>query len=124
MNTIISFLERTPIMESACMKLDIARSTVYRWMNSDADFKSRVEHALENGRDTVNDVAESRLIEKVKNGDMGAVKYWLTNNNGRFKKSQQNSVSHELPQIPQEVVGEFVRFLYSKHDEPEKPDVQ
>lgn len=85
---IIESLEKTPIIEIACAKLKISRSTLYRWIESEPGFRDRIEEALDVGRSIVTDVAESHLISGVKEGDKGYVKYWLSNNCVRYKKNQ------------------------------------
>lgn len=85
---IIESLEKTPIMEIACAKLKISRSTLYRWIESEPGFRIKVEEALDIGRSIVTDVAESHIISGVKEGDKAYVKYWLSNNCVRYKKNQ------------------------------------
>jgi hypothetical protein len=85
---IIESLEKTPIIEIACAKLKISRSTLYRWIESEPGFRIKVEEALDTGRSIVTDVAESHLISGVKEGEKGYVKYWLSNNCVRYKKNQ------------------------------------
>ena len=122
MRKMVEYLERTPVVESACSKLDISRSTYYRWMESDLDFKKDIEQALEQGRSVVDDVAESHLISGIKDGNMGAVKFWLANNNERYKKSVQ-IIKQEMSPVPEEIVDKFMRFIFSKRYDEESPKV-
>ena len=43
-------------------------------------FKARVEKALPMGIDSINDLAESCVIQNIKAGKLEAAKYWLENN--------------------------------------------
>src|SRR3989338_4560343 len=77
------FLEQIksiPNVSLACEKVGLSRNTVYRWCNEDPEFKERVDAALENGIESVNDLAESKLITNINNGNMRAIQYWLDNN--------------------------------------------
>lgn len=121
MKKMIEYLERTPVVESACAKLGISRSTYYRWIESDAEFKKKVEVALQQGRSVVDDVAESHLISGIKGGNMAAVKFWLANNNDRYKKSVQ-VIKEEMPSVPVEVIEKFISLMFSKRHEEGTPE--
>lgn len=81
---VIDLLYRTPIIESVCQKVGFGRATFYRWRADDADFDEKVCIALNHSRATVNDLAESKLLEAVKRGESWAIKYWLPHNNQRY----------------------------------------
>lgn len=81
---LIRILEETPLVNYACKKVGIGRTTFYRWMHSNPDFRREVERALESGRAQWNEVAESSLMKNVKNGMMDAVKFYLVNNDERY----------------------------------------
>ena len=102
-------LERVPVIEVACKKVGIARSTYYRWIAEDSEFESSAEKALDAGRSVINDVAESKIIQKVSDGDWRAVKYWLESNNKRYARPRRAA---EAPTFevdkPQQVIVKFV----------------
>ena len=102
-------LERVPVIEVACKKVGIARSTYYRWITEDSEFESSAEKALDTGRCVINDVAESKIIQKVSDGDWRAVKYWLESNNKRYARPRRAA---EAPTFevdkPQQVIVKFV----------------
>lgn len=72
-------LRKIPNISLACEKVGIARNTVYRWRSEDHDFDTRVEEALASGVDSVNDLAESKLVTNINHGNMRAIQYWLDN---------------------------------------------
>lgn len=102
-------LERVPVIEVACKKVGIARSTYYRWITEDSEFESSAEKALDTGRCVINDVAESKIIQKVSDGDWRAVKYWLESNNKRYARPRRAA---EAPTFevdkPRQVIVKFV----------------
>jgi len=85
-NKFLEQLERVPNVSLACEKVGIARNTVYRWRGEDPDFKARMDTALMAGTDSMNDLAESKLITHINNGNMRAIQYWLDNNKKNYIK--------------------------------------
>lgn len=77
-------LRKTPIVSVVCERLGISRQTVYRWKTEDPDFAREFELALEAGRETVTDLAESKLISNINRGDPRSIEYWLRNNSLRY----------------------------------------
>lgn len=73
-------LRTIPNVSLACEKVGLSRNTVYRWCKEDPEFKARLDEALESGVESVNDLAESKLIANINSGSMRAIQYWLDNN--------------------------------------------
>ena len=86
-------LKRVPIVSVVCEKLNLSRQTVYRWQSEDPEFKELFEDALNNGRDAITDLAESKLITEINKGEMRAIEYWLTNNTNRYYKPKKPQVT-------------------------------
>lgn len=76
----LELLGETPIVSAVCKKLNISRQTIYRWRKEDRDFKLSFDKAISYGRDNINDLAESKIIESIKNGNPQMIKFWLQNN--------------------------------------------
>lgn len=74
---IIKQLKKTPIIEYACKRAGIGRSTFYRWRKSDEIFAEKVEESLIAGNQLVNDMAESQLINAIRSQNMTAIIFWL-----------------------------------------------
>lgn len=73
--------------------MHIDRSTLYDWKNKNSDFAD----ILRQNKDYCDSVAEDKLFEKVKEGDMGAIRFWLTNRRSKdWKDKQELEVSGEL----------------------------
>ena len=70
-------LNRIPIVQIACEKSDISRASYYRWRQEDPEFASLTDEAIESGVSLINDMAESQLIASIKEGNLGALTYWL-----------------------------------------------
>ena len=106
---LIKQLEKIPIVELAIKKSSISRSTYYRWMGEDTSFKRSVKEAHAKGLDYMNDVAESKLIQKVHNGDTAMVKYWLNHNAKRYGAKHAPEIYIIADNIPQEKINEITQ---------------
>ena len=84
-------LSKTPVVNAVCKQVDISRNTVYRWLKKYPEFKKGFEECMSQGIDNVNDLATSQTINKIKQGDSGMIKYWLSHNDDRFMKKPKNS---------------------------------
>lgn len=78
-----------PIVQLACKRAGVSRATYYRWLKEDPKFAQECDEAFEKGRQSINDLAESKLIHKVNEGDMRAISFWLSNNKENYRKIRQ-----------------------------------
>ena len=62
-----------------CNKANIPKANIYRWKEEDSEFKARLDEALKKGNDSMCDIAEYQLFKKVQEGNLGAIKYFLSN---------------------------------------------
>ncbi len=75
-----------PNVTLACEKSGLSRNTIYRWCKEDPDFKDRLDETISMGTESVNDLAESKLISKINSGNMRAITYWLDNNKKTYMR--------------------------------------
>ncbi len=83
------FLEQIksiPNVSLACEKIGLSRNTVYRWCKEDLKFKERLDEAIIAGTESVNDLAESKLIGHINSGNLRAIQYWLDNNKKNYAR--------------------------------------
>jgi len=95
-----SFLEqlmRVPNVSLACEKVGLARNTVYRWRKEDPDFQARMDEALTTGVNSVNDLAESKLVGHINNGSMRAIEYWLDNHKKEYVRPRPKNLKGNTP---------------------------
>lgn len=96
--TLIEQLRKTPIIEVACKKTGIGRATFYRWKKDDPDFASDAEFAIQEGSQLVNDMAESQLINAIKNGNLTGIIFWLKNHHKQYSpKLEVTTKKGDLP---------------------------
>lgn len=84
---IVDELEKAPIVLAVCQRVGISRATFYRWLKDDGTFAESVENSKREGIHTINDLAESKLIANIKNGDNTAIIYWLKHNHLKYKEA-------------------------------------
>lgn len=77
-------LQETPFLSYVCRKMGLSRTTIYRWKKSSLEFSEKLDRALELGKENINDMAETCLTQKVRDGDMVAIKFWLQHNNSKY----------------------------------------
>lgn len=112
--SILDHLGDNPLIERACKKVGIVRSTFYRWCDSDPEFKVKAEVAIEFGRGKLNDFAESKLMEAINTGNVQAIRYWLDNNSKRYAFVSKA----ELKRLRffENIVGELLDAAVAKDD--------
>jgi len=81
---LIEQLRKTPIVLVACEKMSISRATFYRWFKEDENFKESAQEALGDGKNLINDMAESQLISSIKDKNFQAIAYWLKHNHPNY----------------------------------------
>jgi hypothetical protein len=103
-------LKKTALVSNACAKSGIAKANVYRWRNEDQEFKARMKDAVSEGRDLMNDVAESVIIGKMKEKDLKAAQYYLGHNHPRYMhKDPHSRYEKEMKaNIPSQAYSAFV----------------
>lgn len=80
MNALLEQLTKNPVIQVACQRVGIGRSTYYEWRETNKVFAKESSDALVEGKKFMNDIAESQLIKAIGEGKMTAIIYWLKNN--------------------------------------------
>src|SRR3989344_4955234 len=78
-------LRKIPIIQVACEKVGLSRTSVYRRKDEDPEFKKEMEKAMADGEALVNDMSESQLLTLIKEKNWSAISFWLRHRNPRFK---------------------------------------
>jgi len=76
-------LKETPIIEYACKKLNVSRSTYYRWRKN-KKFAEVAEKALTEGEELITDMSEGQLISLIKDRNFPAIQLWLKNHHPKY----------------------------------------
>lgn len=93
---ILEQLKKSPIIQIACNKCNISRSTFYRWKNEDNDFSEKSEKAILEGLHLINDLAESQLITAIKDRNLTSIIFWLKSHHDSYKNKMELSGKVEI----------------------------
>lgn len=103
-NAMIEALEQSlGIVTTACKQVDIDRTTHYRWLKEDEEYKAKVEELS----DVALDFAESQLFKQIKDGNTTATIFFL-------KTKGQRRGYIERYQVEDTTQSEFLKFLESQ----------
>ncbi len=75
----LDYLRKDPGISIACLRSGVSRQTYYRWLGEDPEFAKNVETAIREGNRFMNDIANSTLLNMIKEKNFQAVKYRLGN---------------------------------------------
>jgi len=90
---ILENLKQVPIISVACQKCGIGRASYYRWKEEDKNFAKEADKALQDGKQLINDLAESQLINAIKDQNMTGIIWWLRNNHPGYTNKIELSAS-------------------------------
>lgn len=89
---LLNELEKNGNIFLSCLKTNIGRSTFHRWKNEDKEFSKKADRAEQQGRLNNCDIGEHTLMLKVKEKDLGAIKYLLGHNSPRYRAKKISNV--------------------------------
>lgn len=116
-------LVRVPNVSLACEKIGLSRNTIYRWRSEDPTFAARMDTALVAGTESVNDLAESKLISHINNGNFRAIQYWLDNHKKEYiKPRDKNMWQPFVPVTKIQIVGLEGYTAKKMEEEPHVPE--
>lgn len=132
---LIEQLRRTPIVQVACEKTGIGRASYYRWRKDDSDFSKACDEAMAEGVELVCDLAESKLINSIKEQNHGAISFWLRHRHPAYaeklhiqaKVEADISLSPEQEELVRKALKNVTRVLTpppidAQYDDPaERP---
>lgn len=106
---LLALLEKTPIVEAACKKAGLPRSTFYRWRKDDEAFAELCDETIELSVGRINDLAESQLINAIKNQNMTAITFWLKHHHGKYRNRLE--IDARIQTVQQELTPEQVEVV-------------
>lgn len=101
----------------ACKKADIPKATYYRWRKNH-EFAIQSDEALQEGKGTTNDAVESALIRKALEGNVSAMKLYLTHNHDTYIQSRDTLEQEEKRGMIEQLRETIQRFT-GIHKKPE-----
>lgn len=82
---ILEQLKKTPIVQVACEKTGISRSTYYRWKKEDNSFAGLADASILEGSLLINDMAESQLLSAIRDKNLTAIIFWLKHHHQAYE---------------------------------------
>jgi len=131
---ILEQLKKTPIVQIACEKVGVGRSTYYRWKKDDPKFSSLTDAATTEGSLLVNDMAESQLLSAIKDKNLTAIIFWLKHHHPAYEtrielRHAVNRVDEKPTARHEQIIRELISFASSgapfeieEGDDSEKTD--
>ena len=107
---LLQCLEKTlGIIASACRTANIARATFYNWMNTDEDFKTKVEDIIEKQKDVV----ESAILHKISEGDTAMIIFYAkTKMKDRgYSETQNINISAKDESLSAQAAKDYIKDL-------------
>src|SRR3989338_8287049 len=98
-SALIEQLRSTPIVQVAAEKIGIGRATYYRWRKDDPDFAKACEEAIAEGVGLVCDLAESKLIQAIKDQNYSAISFYLRHHNPSYADKLQIKAQIETNEL-------------------------
>jgi ACT domain-containing protein len=114
---ILSQLMKTPIVQLACQKTGVSRSTYYRWRKNSFKFSRYADRAIREGTLLVNDMAESQLLSAISDKNMTAIIFWLKNHHPVYearievRATGTGSDDEELNNKQKEIVAQIFKQI-------------
>lgn len=88
-------LKKVPIVQTACAKTGVGRSTYYLWRKDDKTFAQEATKALGEGKSLISDMAISQLIKKIQEGNTTSIIFWLKNHHADYSDRVVHEHEHE-----------------------------
>ena len=125
---IVEQLKKTPVVEIACKKVGVGRSTYYRWRKEDKVFAQVVEESLEIGSSLISDMAESQLIKAIQDGNMTGIIFWLKNHHPTYANKLELTAkvkdNEELTPEQKEIVKQALQLASLTNTEQHEQDTK
>lgn len=77
-------LRKTPIVQLACERSGVGRTTYYRWRREDDAFRALSDEAMRDGEGMINDLSESQILAMIKDRNFPAIQLWLRQHHPKY----------------------------------------
>lgn len=106
---ILGWLAKFPIVQIACEKSGVGRTTYYAWRKQDPEFAKQADEAILGGEAVITDMNEAQLIALSRDKHFPAIMAWLKAHHPKYgdKVRIETTIREERPLTPKE--QEFVK---------------
>ncbi len=81
---LIEQLKKMPIIQIACDRTNVARSSFYRWKIEDKKFAKEADMAILEGEALITDMSQSQLISLINDRNFQALQLWLRHHHPKY----------------------------------------
>lgn len=81
---LIEQLKKMPIIQIACDRTNVARSSFYRWKIEDKKFAKETDMAILEGEALITDMSESQLISLIHDRNFQSLQFWLRHHHPKY----------------------------------------
>lgn len=114
---LVEQLKKTPVVQIACEKTSIGRSTYYRWVENYPEFARKAHKAIKEGEGLVSDLAESQLLAAIRDGNLTAVIFYLKTHNPTYGDRVELTHRMERDELSSEQKELVRKAITLTHDE-------
>jgi len=122
--SLLEELTRMPIVEIACKKAGVGRTTYYRFRKADPDFANQADDALQEGIALMNDMAETGLLQGIKNQEFTSIAFWLKHRHKKYSPKLEITgaikTDQSLTPEQEELIQKALKLAGVTAPEPEK----
>jgi len=93
-------LKKTPIVQIACEKTGLGRTTYYRWRKESPKFAKLADEALAEGEALITEMTESQLVSLIKDRNFPAIQLWLKHHHPKYGNKIQLEGSINIKNEP------------------------
>ena len=111
-------LRKMPIVQIACEKTGVGRTTYARWRSEDEEFRKAADEAMHEGDEILNDMTETQLMNLIKDQKphFGAIRLRLTRCHPKYADKLQlvgniNIKDERLTPEQEAIVREALRMV-------------
>ncbi len=124
-------LTKVPVVQIACQRIGVGRATYYSWRETDIEFRKTADKAISEGNFVINDLAESKLISNIQDGNNTSIIFWLKNHHGGYNEKILHQHEHlHAMEVTTEQEEKILKALYNigyanilKLNEPEAEEI-
>jgi hypothetical protein len=82
-------LKKLKFVSAVCQKTKIPKSNIYRWKQEDPEFASKIQEIENDKYDEIRDLAEHAIVQAIRDGNIGAAKFFLTRKDPNYMTDPQ-----------------------------------
>ncbi len=110
-SALLEKFRRMPILQIALDQTRVSRSTYYRWLDEDEQFKTNAAESIAEGEQFITELSESKLLSLINKEHFPAIHLWLRSHHSKYANKLELSGSIKQPrdEMNEEEFGMFAQ---------------